>query len=96
VPFWLPNLRQAGTDYAAADLPHCEHKVAHSLEMGWNYYRPDVRGMRRLASAFLKVQDHLDELRAHEAKQHEREERREDRFAAAARRAAKAARGTRA
>ena len=90
VPFWLPNLERAGTDYAAAKLPNCDFKVEYSLEMGWNYYRPDPKGMKRMAAAFLKVQDHLDELRAWEEREDRKRKDDENVVVGAARRAADA------
>lgn len=90
VPFWLPHLKRAKTNYAAANLPNCTYKVNHSLEMSWNYYRRDLKGMKRMASAFLKVQDHLDELRAYEKRHDRRDKEDESRVVGAARRAAAA------
>ncbi|MFH1567335.1 MAG: DegT/DnrJ/EryC1/StrS family aminotransferase [Gemmatimonadota bacterium] len=64
VPFWLEGLKRAKVDYSRVELPHAEHKIAHGVEMGWNnYFRPDAAGMRRMARAFLKVQDNLGALR---------------------------------
>jgi len=90
VPFWLAGLKRAGTDYAEMKLPSCVHKIAHALDMSWNYWRPDAAGMKRLAAAFLKVQDNLAELRRFER---ENEQGRQDAARAvgsAARRAAAA------
>jgi dTDP-4-amino-4,6-dideoxygalactose transaminase len=66
-PFWLENLRRTGVDYAAVSLPNCEHKIAHALEMGWNYVTPDPEGMARLARCFQKVNENLEALQAYEA-----------------------------
>jgi len=88
VPFWMPALRQAQTNYPAAKLPNCTFKIEHSLEMGWNYYHVDPKGMKRLASAFLKVQDHLDQLRRYEKLRDGQHRATEDRVIGAARRAA--------
>jgi dTDP-4-amino-4,6-dideoxygalactose transaminase len=63
VPFWLEGLRRAGIDYSAVALPNCEHKIAHALEMGWNYVTSDPEAMARLAAAFHKVDRHLGALR---------------------------------
>ncbi|KPL01462.1 MAG: hypothetical protein AMK75_04805, partial [Planctomycetes bacterium SM23_65] len=90
VPFWMPYLERAKTDYANVELPNCEYKVSHSLEMSWNHYRPDARGMKRLAAAFLKVQDHLDDLRAYEETEDRRRVKDENRVVTAAKRAAAA------
>ena len=89
VPLWLDGLKRAGTDYAAQELPNCDFKVAHGLEMGWNpFFRRDLRGMRRMAEAFLKVQDQLAELRVWEEEQDARKEGEESRVIGAAKRAA--------
>jgi dTDP-4-amino-4,6-dideoxygalactose transaminase len=63
---WTETLRQSGIDYARAEVPNCETKVARSLEMGWNYVKVDEEGMAHMASAFEKVEDNLDALRAWE------------------------------
>ncbi|MFH1572263.1 MAG: DegT/DnrJ/EryC1/StrS family aminotransferase, partial [Gemmatimonadota bacterium] len=69
VPHWLAALERAGTDYASASLPNAEHKIATAVEMGWNnHFRPDAAGMRRMARAFMKVQDNLEALRQWEAR----------------------------
>ena len=65
---WTETLRRAGVDYAAMEVPNCQIKVARSLEMGWNYVRVDDARTRRLASAFHKVEENLDALRAWERK----------------------------
>jgi len=89
VPFWLDSLKKARTRYAAQDLPHCEHKIARALEMGWNnFFRPDPRGMRRTAEAFLKVQDNLTALQEYEEQEDAREKKKESRIIGAAKRAA--------
>ena len=65
---WTEALRRAGVDFAAMEVPNCQIKVARSLEMGWNYVRVDDARTRRLASAFHKVEENLDALRAWERK----------------------------
>ncbi|HZN91074.1 MAG TPA: aminotransferase class V-fold PLP-dependent enzyme [Myxococcales bacterium] len=62
-PFWMDQLRRAKVDYGRAALPGCERKVARSMEIVWNFYRPDARAMERLAECFHKVGRHLDALR---------------------------------
>jgi hypothetical protein len=91
VPLWLDALKRAKTDYASQALPNSDYKVAHALEMSWNnYFQPDPKGMRRMAEAFLKVQDNLAALRAHEEEQDARRQREESAVIGAARRAAAA------
>lgn len=88
VPLWLEALKRARTDYGAQDLPNSEYKVARALEIGWtSFCRPDPGGMQRMAEAFLKVQDHLAELRAWEEEQ---DQEQESEVIGAARRAAAA------
>jgi dTDP-4-amino-4,6-dideoxygalactose transaminase len=75
VPFWMPALKAAGTDYAATRLPGCDHKIAHAIELLLvGEYRCAPAAMRRIASAFEKVQDNLPALRRYEAQQHARQD----------------------
>ena len=91
VPLWLDNLKRAKTDYAAQSLPNADHKVAHALEIGWtSLFRRDVRSMKRMARAFLKVQDGLDELREWEEREDAKRRKEESRVVKAAKRAAAA------
>jgi len=70
VPHWLAGLERAGTDYGKVSLPNAQHKIDCAVEMGWNnYFRPDAAGMRRMARAFVKVQDNLAGLAAWEREQ---------------------------
>ncbi len=62
-PPWMDQLRRAKIDYERVPLPRCERKVARSMEIVWNFYRPDARAMERLAECFHKVGRHLDALR---------------------------------
>ncbi len=66
---WADRLARAGKDYAAMELPGCDAKVERSLEMSWNWIDPDREAMNRLAAAFVKVEERLDALRAHERSQ---------------------------
>ncbi|MGA8353901.1 MAG: DegT/DnrJ/EryC1/StrS family aminotransferase [Solirubrobacteraceae bacterium] len=63
---WSERIRRAGIDYAALDLPGCERKVERSVEILWNWIEEDPGAMRKLADCFIKVEEHLDELRAYE------------------------------
>jgi dTDP-4-amino-4,6-dideoxygalactose transaminase len=63
---WRDRIRRSGIDYAALELPGCDRKVARSIEMTWNWIEDDPDAMRQLADCFIKVEEHLDELRAHE------------------------------
>jgi dTDP-4-amino-4,6-dideoxygalactose transaminase len=67
---WTEALRQNGIDYSQVEVPNCEHKVAHSLEISWNYIDVDEGKMIRMASAFEKVEANLDDLREWEHKPH--------------------------
>jgi dTDP-4-amino-4,6-dideoxygalactose transaminase len=63
---WADRLRRSGIDYAALELPGCEHKVARSFEMTWSWIDDDAAAMQRLADCFVKVEERLDDLRAYE------------------------------
>jgi dTDP-4-amino-4,6-dideoxygalactose transaminase len=63
---WSDRIRRSGIDYASLDLPGCEHKVAHSIEMSWNWIEDDQAAMKQLASCFIKVEEQLDRLREYE------------------------------
>jgi dTDP-4-amino-4,6-dideoxygalactose transaminase len=66
---WTETLRWAEVDYTEVQLPHCERKVACSLEMGWNHTQVNEAGTKRLASAFQKVEENLGALRDWELNQ---------------------------
>lgn len=67
---WTESIRRSGLDYSALDLPGCERKVACSIEMTWNdWIEDDPEAMRQLADCFIKVEEHLDDLRGHERRQ---------------------------
>jgi perosamine synthetase len=63
---WTETLRRAGADPTSADLPGCEAKIAHSIEMPWNIVVEDDALISSIAGAFAKVEEGLDELRAFE------------------------------
>ena len=64
---WMETLKQNQIDYSLVEVPNCETKVAHSLEMKWNYIEADEVRLQQLASAFYKVEENLDALRAWES-----------------------------
>ena len=66
---WTEVLKAHGVDYSKVELPQCDHKAAHSLEMGWNYFDDDEPAIRRIAEAFHKVESNLDALREWDRKQ---------------------------
>jgi dTDP-4-amino-4,6-dideoxygalactose transaminase len=63
---WNDNLRRAGVDYAALDLPGCDAMVERSFQMVWNWIDDDEAAMDRIADGFTKVEEQLDALRAYE------------------------------
>lgn len=63
---WTENLRRAGVDYRALELPGCDAMIQSSFQIVWNWIADDEAAMRRLADAFVKVEGQLDELRAYE------------------------------
>lgn len=62
---WTQTLRQAGVNPNLAQLPGCEAKVAHSIEIPWTSAAPEHELIDSIAGAFLKVAGQLDALRAH-------------------------------
>ena len=60
---WADRLAR---DYSDLELPGCDAKVERSFEMSWNWIDEDRDAMRRLAAAFIKVEEQLDALRAWE------------------------------
>jgi dTDP-4-amino-4,6-dideoxygalactose transaminase len=60
---WTENLRRAGVDYRKVDMPNCRHKIAHAIDMGFNYYKPARKTMERIAEIFYKVERGIDGLR---------------------------------
>ncbi len=90
-PFWLPWLEAAQTDYTALDLPGCDHKIEHAIEICCvNYYKPAHALMKRMAAAFAKIMDNLPALRAYQHEQERARAKRDSRIVAAAKRAAAA------
>jgi len=60
---WLRSLKRAGVDYRKLRLPNCEWKIAHAIELGFNYLRREAKRMRTFARCVLKVEQNLDALR---------------------------------
>jgi len=89
IPLWLDGIKRARTNYAAQDLPNADYKVAHALEMGWtSLFRRDAQSMKRMARAFLKVQDNLSALQKWEAEEDAKRQKEESEIIGAAKRAA--------
>lgn len=68
---WTENLARHGVDYRGLELPGVEDKVAHSIELSWNYIEEDPATMAELADGFAKVEQNLDALRAYERRRDE-------------------------
>jgi hypothetical protein len=66
---WTEALRNSGVDYSQVEVPNAERKIAHSIEISWNYIDVDEAKMLRLAAAFEKVEANLDALREWEESQ---------------------------
>jgi len=66
---WLRWLKEAKVDYRGLSLPKCDWKIAHAVEFGFNYLRPEPRRMKALARCVLKVEDNLEDLQRWEAAQ---------------------------
>jgi len=60
---WQANIRRSGRFYGDLALPGCEAKIAHSLELPWNYIQPDQARIQDLAQVFYKLEEHLPTLR---------------------------------
>ena len=56
----------------AESYPGCERKIERSLDMDWNYIRPDAARMRRLADVFRKLEEALPALRDWERRERRR------------------------
>jgi dTDP-4-amino-4,6-dideoxygalactose transaminase len=63
---WTGTLRRSGVNPNKAQLPGCEAKVAHSIEIPWNYAEPQPEVIESLVDAFRKVADHIPALRAYD------------------------------
>lgn len=61
---WSETIRRSAVDPTAVELPGCDEKVARSIEIPWNFVQVDERLMESLASALVKLEENLDELRA--------------------------------
>ena len=61
----MDSLRRAKTDYASLKLPNCEYKIAHEVQLGWNWVRDDPAAMRKIAAIFEKVESNLPDLKAY-------------------------------
>jgi dTDP-4-amino-4,6-dideoxygalactose transaminase len=66
---WTENLKRHGIRYDKVDVSNCVTKIRRSVEMGWNYVVPSKAKMKKLASAFHKVEENLDALREWERKE---------------------------
>lgn len=60
---WTDAIRNSKVDPNALELPGCEHKVATSIEIPWNYFRRDDELVLQLVEAFRKVEANIDLLR---------------------------------
>lgn len=69
---WTKTLEEARVDYRELRFPNTEEKVRRSIDMDWNYIRRVPGRMQRLADAFLKVEERLDDLREHERSLHQK------------------------
>ncbi len=67
---WMDALKRNGIDYAKAEVPNCRHRIAHSVEMGFNFTRPAQKQMTRIGEIVAKVEANIDALRAWEKGSH--------------------------
>ena len=59
---WMDALKRNGIDYRKVEVPNCRHKIANSVEMGFNFTRPAVGQMARIGEIVAKVDANLDAL----------------------------------
>ncbi|RKX29310.1 MAG: hypothetical protein DRP71_16450 [Verrucomicrobia bacterium] len=64
---WMDALKRNGIDYTKSEVPNCRYKIAHSVEMGFNFTRPAPRLMERAGEIVRKVDHAIRDLRAWEA-----------------------------
>ena len=65
---WMDALKRNGIDYSKAEVSNCRHKIAHSVEMGFNFTRPAEKQMARMGEIVAKVEANIDALRTWERK----------------------------
>jgi dTDP-4-amino-4,6-dideoxygalactose transaminase len=64
---WTETIRRSGIDPTATELPGADTKVARSIDIPWNLFEDDPALIASIARAFIKIEENLDSLRAHEA-----------------------------
>lgn len=63
---WMDALKRNGVDYSKVEIPNCRRKIAHSVEMGFNFTRPAAKQMARIGEIVQKVEANIDALRTWE------------------------------
>ena len=63
---WLATLERAGVDYRGMALPNCRWRVAHAIEIHFDFIEPGDEMVNRVADIILKVEAGVGELRDHE------------------------------
>lgn len=63
---WLAVLREAGADYRGLALPNCRWRVAHAVELRFDFTDPQDAMIERMAEIIAKVEDNIGALRDHE------------------------------
>jgi dTDP-4-amino-4,6-dideoxygalactose transaminase len=66
---WMDALKRNRIDYTKAEVPNCRHKIAHSVDMGFNFTRPASKQMARIGEIVRKVEVNIDALRTWEKEQ---------------------------
>lgn len=66
---WTENLRRANYDPTKVELPHAENQVRDHFNLVWNFIEYDQTFIQSMIDAFVKVETHLDQLRAYESSQ---------------------------
>ena len=65
---WMDNLRRAKVDYAAVEIPNCQYKLDHAIEMAFNFIKPAKKQMELIASMVHRVEGNMDQVREYELK----------------------------
>jgi hypothetical protein len=61
---WTEAIRRAGVDPTRLQLPGCDSKVDHSIEIPWNYIKRDDALIDGIALALEKIQRNVGALAA--------------------------------
>ena len=63
---WTENLRRARYDPTKVELPHAEAQIKNHFNLVWNYIAYEPGLIQEIIDVFVKLDENLDALRAHE------------------------------